>query len=187
MGDSSKQLDKLFEEAQKNGVIAQKPCVINLGSDEDTPVQTIADLQHMADVFGGTENLKGKKIAAYYGCLLLRPNSVMRMDDPENPTIMEDFIRSLGADAVVYAMRNECCGGYIALESPEQAAKQSRKILDNAVGQGAECLVTACPLCRYNLEKNGGSELPVVYLTALLAEALGLTDAAHGVKEEENG
>ena len=57
--------------------------------------------------------LKGKKIAAYYGCLLLRPNRVMRMDDPENPTIMEDFIRALGAEAVVYAMRNECCGGYI--------------------------------------------------------------------------
>ena len=41
--------------------------------------------------------LKDKKIAAYYGCLLLRPNSVMRMDDPENPSIIEDRIRALGA------------------------------------------------------------------------------------------
>ena len=54
-------------------------------------------------------SLKGKKIAAYYGCLLLRPNKVMRMDDPENPTIIEDFIRALGAEAVIYARRNECC------------------------------------------------------------------------------
>ena len=36
--------------------------------------------------------LKGKKIGAYYGCLLLRPGKVMQMDNPENPTIMEDFI-----------------------------------------------------------------------------------------------
>ena len=76
--------------------------------------------------------LKGKKIAAYYGCLLLRPNSVMRMDDPENPTIMEDFIRALGADAVVYAKRNECCGGYISVESPESAKRNSNAIIENA-------------------------------------------------------
>ena len=39
-------------------------------------------------------------------------------------------------------------------------------------------IITACPLCKYNLEKNG-SELPVVYFTDLLAEAL-------GVKEDGN-
>ena len=55
-------------------------------------------------------SLKGKKIAAYYGCLLLRPNKVMRMDDPENPTVIEDLIRALGAEAIIYARRKECCG-----------------------------------------------------------------------------
>ena len=69
--------------------------------------------------------LKDKKIAAYYGCLLLRPNTVMQMDDPENPTIMEDFIKALGADPVVYAMRNECCGGYVSVESPALAKKNT--------------------------------------------------------------
>ena len=123
-------------------------------------------------------SLKGKKIAAYYGCLLLRPNTVMRMDDPENPTIMENFIRSLGADAVVYARRNECCGGYISVESPESAKRNSNAIIENAKAAGAEMIVTACPLCKYNLEKSG-SEVPVVYITELLAEAL-------GVKEETN-
>lgn len=123
-------------------------------------------------------SLKGKKIAAYYGCLLLRPNSVMRMDDPENPTIMEDFIRALGADAVVYARRNECCGGYISLESPEAAKRNSNNIVANAKAQGAEMIITACPLCKYNLVKNG-ADIPVVYFTELLAEAL-------GVKEDTN-
>ena len=123
-------------------------------------------------------SLKGKKIAAYYGCLLLRPNSVMRMDDPENPTIMEDFIRALGADAVVYARRNECCGGYISVESPESAKRNSNSIIENAKAAGAEMIITACPLCKYNLIKNG-ADIPVVYFTELLAEAL-------GVKEDTN-
>ncbi|MBO5322459.1 MAG: CoB--CoM heterodisulfide reductase iron-sulfur subunit B family protein [Clostridia bacterium] len=123
-------------------------------------------------------SLKGKKIAAYYGCLLLRPNSVMRMDDPENPTIMEDFIKALGADAVVYAKRNECCGGYISAESPETAKKNSQAIINNAKAQGAEMIITACPLCKYNLVNNG-ADIPVVYFTELLAEAL-------GVKEDTN-
>ena len=123
-------------------------------------------------------SLKGKKIAAYYGCLLLRPNSVMKMDDPENPQIMEDFIKALGAEAVVYAKRNECCGGYVSVESPELAKKNSETIIQNAKAQGAEMIITACPLCRYNLIKNG-ADIPVVYFTELLAEAL-------GVKEDTN-
>lgn len=124
-------------------------------------------------------SLKGKKIAAYYGCLLLRPGRVMKMDDPENPTIIEELIRALGADPVVYAMRNECCGGYIAMESPAMAQKKSNAVVENAKAAGAEMIITACPLCRYNLIKNG-ADIPVVYFTELLAEAL-------GVKEDTNG
>ncbi len=121
-------------------------------------------------------SLKGKRIAAYYGCLLLRPGKTMQMDDVENPRIIEDLIRALGAEPVIYANRNECCGGYVALDSPDSAAKQSRKVLDGAISAGADLIVTACPLCRYNLIKNGKSDIPVVYFTELLAEALGVKE-----------
>ena len=120
--------------------------------------------------------LTGRKIGAYYGCLLLRPSDVMTFDDPEDPTILEDFIRALGAEPVVYPYRNECCGGYISLKEPDLATDMCNRIADSAVGFEAECLVTACPLCKYNLAKSG--KLPVVYFTELLAEAL-------GVKEED--
>ena len=118
--------------------------------------------------------LTGKKIAAYYGCLLLRPGNIMQMDDPENPTILEDFIRALGAEPVVYAMRNECCGAYVTMEDPAVPKKRSAAILDNAKANGAEMVLTACPLCLYNLKKNGEESLPVLYFTELLAEALGV-------------
>lgn len=122
--------------------------------------------------------LGGKKIAAYYGCLLLRPGKVMQFDDAENPQIMEDFIRALGGEPVIYPARNECCGGYVALEDARSARNKSQKVANSAKAHDAEIIVTACPLCRYNLIKNG-SELPVVYFTELLAEAL-------GVKEDTN-
>ena len=119
---------------------------------------------------------KGKKIAAYYGCLLLRPAKILAMDDPENPSIMEDFIKAVGGTPVIYAQRNECCGGYVTLEDKAQAAKRSSNVMNSAAEMGADMIITACPLCLYNLKKNSGSDLPVYYFTELLAEALGLKE-----------
>ncbi len=117
----------------------------------------------------------GKKIGAYYGCLLLRPSDIMQMDNQENPKIFEDFIRAIGGTPVIYAMRNECCGGYMRLEDKELANKKSGAVLANARDAGAELLITACPLCLYNLDKNtDGHGVSVAYFTRLLAEALGL-------------
>lgn len=122
---------------------------------------------------------KGKKIAAYYGCLLLRPSKALAMDDPENPSIMEDFIRAIGGTPVIYSQRNECCGGYITMEDKGQAQKRSAAVMDSAADQGADMVITACPLCLYNLKKNSGSELPVYYFTELLAEALGVKEVSN--------
>ena len=60
-------------------------------------------------------------------------------------------------------------------ESIELAKEKSNAVTASAASLGAEMMVTACPLCRYNLEKNG-SEILVVYFTELLAEALGVKE-----------
>ena len=59
-----------------------------------------------------------------------------------------------------------------------QREKGLEAVTDGAKGNGAELIVTACPLCRYNLIKNG-SDIPVVYFTELLAEALGVKEENH--------
>lgn len=122
-----------------------------------------------------TNPLTGKKIGAYYGCLLLRPGKTMQMDDVENPKILEDFIKAIGAEPVIYPARNECCGGYVVMEDKALAEKKSKAVIASAANHGAEILVTACPLCKYNLAKSG-SEIPVIYFTELLAEALGIKE-----------
>ena len=122
--------------------------------------------------------LTGKKIGAYYGCLLLRPSGVLAFDDPENPKIIEDFIRAIGATPVIYPYRNECCGGYISLKEKDMAKNMCDKITESASGFGADMLITACPLCMYNLNKSASKDIPVYYFTELLAEALGLKEEA---------
>lgn len=119
--------------------------------------------------------LKGRKIGAYYGCLLLRPSELLAFDNPENPSIIEDFIRAIGATPVIYPYRNECCGGYISLKEKDMAQSMTDKIMESASGFGADSLITACPLCLYNLNiSKSEAKLPVQYFTELLAEALGL-------------
>lgn len=156
----------------------------------DEPYQGETEVLHYLEVLRdkvGFDNLKaavknpftGKKIAAYYGCLLLRPGKVMQMDNPENPKILEDFIKAIGGTPVIYPQRNECCGGYIALEDKAQAERRSGAVMASAEEMGAEMIITACPLCLYNLKKNSGNDMPVYYFTELLAEALGLKEAGN--------
>lgn len=121
--------------------------------------------------------LNGKSVAAYYGCMLLRPAKVIEFDDPENPQLIEKLIAALGATPCVFPERNECCGGYTVMDSPDAAARRSKKVCASAIGHGADEIVTACPLCRYNLVKNGMSAdktIPVTYFTELMAEAFGV-------------
>ena len=139
-------------------------------------------LEMLRDVVGFDElkkkvvnPLKGRKIGAYYGCMLLRPSKEMQFDNPENPTIIEDFIKAIGGTPVIYPFRNECCGGYVTLSKKELAQKKADTILASAMEMGAEELITACPLCMYNLDANSTEhKLPIHYFTELLAEALGV-------------
>lgn len=136
--------------------------------------------------------LGGLKLAAYYGCFLLRPAEEIALDDPENPHLFEDFIAALGAEAVTYPHRGECCGSYLAVGAPEVALEASYRILDSARLAGAEAIVTSCPLCHYNLDRPqqemvarypGFRSLPVFYITQILGIALGLDGSNFGFEK----
>lgn len=142
--------------------------------------QVVHYLEMLRDIVGFDKirekvvNPVNKKIGAYYGCLLLRPSKVMAFDSPENPSVIEDFLTAIGATVVKYPMRNECCGAYVEIKDDALPKKRSTMILENAKSHGAEMLVTACPLCLYNLNKNNETDVKVTYFTELLAEALGV-------------
>jgi len=118
--------------------------------------------------------LAGRKIAAYYGCLLLRPSKIMAFDNPDNPSVMEEFIRAIGAEPVVFSKRNECCGSHVAINDSRVNVDCCNKIISSA--KNADSLVTVCPLCRYNLQTFTDSNTQILYLTELLAIALGVKE-----------
>jgi knotted carbamoyltransferase YgeW len=76
-------VSRAVREGRRDGILEQRPMVVNLQCDIDHPTQTMADMAHIIRHFGGVENLKGKKIAmtwAYspsYGKPLSVPQGVI--------------------------------------------------------------------------------------------------------------
>ena len=127
--------------------------------------------------------LEGLKVACYYGCLLTRPPDVTGEEHYEYPMNMDRLLEALGAEAVDWSYKTECCGGSLSLSTLDIALDLSHKILENAVDVGADIIATACPLCHANLDvfqkqiKDEYSEdfdMPVVYFTQLMGVAYGL-------------
>jgi len=127
------------------------------------------------------KNLNGLKVGSYYGCLMLRPSEELNFDDPDNPMMMDDMFSALGATAVDFPFKGECCGGYVLVNKPEVATKCSQTILESLVSAGAECVATTCPLCQYNIDNqqklmSKQFNLPIFYFTQLLSLALGVDE-----------
>jgi heterodisulfide reductase subunit B len=127
-----------------------------------------------------TKPLKGLKVASYYGCQLVRPNG---FDDPESPHSMDELVASLGADVVSWQMKVNCCGSSLVMPEEDVALGLINKILRNAQENGAQCIVTPCPLCHINLDIYQSQvnslfktkyNIPVLFLTQLIGVALGI-------------
>jgi heterodisulfide reductase subunit B2 len=137
-----------------------------------------------------TRPLTGLKVAPYYGCLLLRPQTEIGLDDPDQPSILHDLLASLGCEVVDFPHQVECCGSYLAVSKPELPKALSKEILTSARKHGAQAIATACPLCQFNLDYpqrsqvsgGNGDEMPVYYFTQLMAVALGLDEEAWGMQ-----
>ena len=156
------------------------------------PYEAKYDVKHLLDIVSNVidldevrkrvkKPLAGLKLASYYGCFLVRPPKITQFDDPENPQSMDRLMDALGAEAVDWSGKVDCCGGSFALTRTDIVAKLVSEIVDMARGAGAEAIVTACPLCMANLESRqnptGGKPLPIFYFSELVGLAFGLSEA----------
>jgi heterodisulfide reductase subunit B len=112
----------------------------------------------------------------------VRPPAITHLDDPENPTLMDELIGMTGAEVLDWSWKVDCCGGGHALLRPELVEPLVNEIVEGARKAGAHGIVTACPLCQSNLEtrQKGPNSLPVFYFTELLGLAMGLNKEAEG-------
>jgi heterodisulfide reductase subunit B len=181
-----------------NDPLARAAVAEALGSEYDgsTPVKhlleiLVRDLGLPAVAKRVTRPLRGLRVAAYYGCLLVRPPKVTQFDDPENPRILDDLLAAAGAEPVAWPHKTECCGGSSSITDPGIVQALSREVLAMARDAGADCIATACGMCQLNLdlrqgdiEKTNGTtfRLPVFYFTQLLGLAFGLGPRELGLR-----
>jgi heterodisulfide reductase subunit B2 len=150
-------------------------------------VETVG-LKAVADAV--SRPLKGLKLAAYYGCLLTRPRTVARFDDPEQPSSMDRLLGAMGADTVQWSHKAECCGGAFAASQTGIVVDLGGQVLEAARQAGADALVVACPMCQVNLDARQQAieeargvryNMPVLYFTQLMGMACGFSSRQMGL------
>jgi len=89
---------------------------------------------------------------------------------------------ALGAEAIDFPYKVECCGAYQTVDKPEIIADRTNQILSSSLKQGAEVVTVSCPLCAFNLDQRQKEtqqkfpefkNIPILYFSQLLAIALG--------------
>jgi heterodisulfide reductase subunit B2 len=143
-------------------------------------------------------NLEGKivkpynhKVACYYGCLLVRPDKVLKYDRPEDPQSMDLVMSKIGATPLYYPFKTECCGAGFSISRTDIVSELSGKIIEDAESRGAEAIIVACPMCHSNLDmrrddinKFWGKKfsIPVIFVTQAIGQAIGLPAEKTGLK-----
>jgi succinate dehydrogenase / fumarate reductase, cytochrome b subunit len=179
--------------AQINNLLAKEHC---------TPYRGTTDVKHLLWALVAdygldklhqrvVRSLSGLRCAAFYGCYLLRSTPHLAYDDPHNPQSMENVFRALGATAINYRGRTQCCGWPLSSYATEQSFQMAGKHLQEALDAGADCLVTPCPLCHLNLDSRQPDieklidhplELPVLHLPQLIGLALDIEPKRLGLQ-----
>ncbi len=128
--------------------------------------------------------LTGLKPVSYYGCLLLRPPEICEFENYENPFMMDKIMGAVGAEVKNWSYKTDCCGGSLAISKTAIVVDMCDNLMNAAREAGANCVVTACPLCMANLDMrpSAGRKLPVFYFTELISLAMGLAGSADTFK-----
>jgi len=126
--------------------------------------------------------LKGLRVAAHYGCHLLRPNSILDVDDPVRPVLLDRLIELTGATSVPYYKKNMCCGAGTNLADSDTAKELVKYKLRWVKRAGADCMSVVCPFCMFQYDvvqrlvrDDSGDRFntPVLYYPEMLLLALG--------------
>ncbi|HTY09537.1 MAG TPA: CoB--CoM heterodisulfide reductase iron-sulfur subunit B family protein [Bacteroidota bacterium] len=167
---------------------------INMPYAGTTAVRNILEVLNQvltAEVAASFPKTFSHKVVCYYGCLLVRPASVVHHARMEDPTEMDDLMRRIGATPLDWAMKTECCGASFSITRTDIVGDLGGRILEDAAARGAEAVIVACPMCHSNLdmrrkeiERATGKKfgVPILYVTQAIGIALGLDAQALGLQ-----
>lgn len=132
-----------------------------------------------------TNPMPGLKVAPFYGCYILRPSDALGIDEnPGREFYLERIIEALGSEPVNFPGRTKCCGFPILLINEKNSTAMVGKHTHDAKHEGADAMVTPCPLCHLNLDgyqpkaaaqRNEKIDLPILHLPQMLGLAFGFS------------
>lgn len=132
------------------------------------------------------------KVVCYYGCLLVRPQEVLKFDRLEDPQSMDTLMSKIGATSMEWGYKTECCGAGFSVSRTDIVAKLSGRIVKDAIDRGAEAIIVACPMCQSNLDMRRPhidsylkmkTDIPAMYITQAIGLAVGVSREELGLKK----
>ncbi|MGD0342082.1 MAG: CoB--CoM heterodisulfide reductase iron-sulfur subunit B family protein [Bacteroidales bacterium] len=132
-----------------------------------------------------------RKVACYYGCMLVRPHEILKFDREEDPQSMDEIMLKVGATPIDWAFKTECCGAGLSISRTSSVGRLSGLIVGDAKDRGAEAIIVACPMCHTNLDMRRKEineylgekvDIPVLYVTEVLGLAIGLDKKELGLR-----
>jgi succinate dehydrogenase / fumarate reductase cytochrome b subunit len=131
-----------------------------------------------------SRRLTGIRLAAFYGCHIVRPPAHFGFVDSRNARSIETLNEILGCASIDYSGRTECCGFHTAASDERIAIMLTGRHIKSAKDGGAQAMVTPCPLCHTILDSfqremerdlKKPLDMPILHLPQLVGLALGMS------------
>ncbi|MEM1742356.1 MAG: CoB--CoM heterodisulfide reductase iron-sulfur subunit B family protein [Nitrososphaerota archaeon] len=141
-------------------------------------------------------SLKGLRVAAHYGCHILRPSNKLKSDNPENPKILDELIEVTEAKSIYWMLKLWCCGSPILAIDRDLSLSLTCAKLKSAKDSEADCIVVICPSCQlqFDFMQNEASrisgeryDIPVILYPQLLGLSIGLKPEEVGLHLNKTG
>lgn len=163
------------------------------------------EVKHLFDVLYndvGVERIKEKivntfsdvKIAAHYGCHILRPRQIVQFDDPIAPSIFDRLLEITGAESVPWPAKLKCCGSPLLGIDDDLSLDLTEKKIKDARQSGADYLCIACSYCQLQFDRvqkmliskrNMTYSVPSILYTQLIGLSLGIDENELGIDQNE--
>ncbi len=129
-------------------------------------------------------SLQGLRVAPFYGCHIQRPASAYGKAAAHEKPALDRLCDILGAEVVQYEGASKCCGFHGLTIDEDASLRMTGSHLGAAKDQGADCIVTPCPLCHtvfdayqpdIERQRRRAYQLPILHVSQMVGLAVGLS------------
>lgn len=162
-------------------------------------------VKHLLEIFYediGVEHIKellvkpfnGLRIAAHYGCHLIRPDKMVRFEKKSAASIFDQLVEILGAESIDWPKQRECCGAPLWGINDDLSMDLTQRKIEDALDSDADYLCVVCPFCQLQFDRVQNTflskrsetrHLPSILYTQLLGLCLGIDGESLGIYDNE--